>query len=156
RQYLAALWNERSPDFTIPIDELLLLPPVEPMGSLAAALQRSPELAGFATERRVREARLRLARSAATPDLRWQVGLRRLEASNDFAVVAGVSVPLGARNRADPQIRAATVELAGLDVDFEAAEASLYATLVQAHGRYSAARREVLELQSEVLPRLVR
>lgn len=156
RQHLAALWAERDPDFTIPIDGLLTLPTIDPIESLAAALQRSPELSRIHSEQRVREARLRLARSSSVPDLKWQVGVRRLEADNDFALVAGLSMPLGSRTRNEPQVRAAAVELTGLELEHEATEIALYSTLAEAHGRYQVARLEVQELQDAILPRLAR
>ena len=35
----------------------------------------------------MREARVRLARTAATPDVDWQVGVRRLQEGGDMALV---------------------------------------------------------------------
>lgn len=156
RQHLAALWGERDPRFEIAAGDPLVLADVPEVTAIAELLERTPELARFAGERRIAEARLQLARSSATPDIDWQVGVRQLQASDDVAVVAGFSLPLGSRRRAQPEIRAADAELAQLSVQREAAGLSLYSTLVEAHGRYGVARLEVQRLREEVLPALQR
>lgn len=156
RQHLAALWGERAPTFDAVAGEPLALPTISPLQTLAAELERTPELAQFADERRIAEARLQLARSAATPDLEWQVGIRRLQESDDTALVAGVSMPLGSRARAQPEIRATDAELEALSIEREAKGLSLYSTLVEAHGRYTVAQAEVARLQQDVLPKLAR
>ena len=51
-------------------------------------------LAAAATDIETAEAGLRLARSQRAPDLTLTAGTRRLEASNDQAMVFGVSIPL--------------------------------------------------------------
>jgi cobalt-zinc-cadmium efflux system outer membrane protein len=70
--------------------------------------------------------------------------------------VAGFSLPLGTKRRAEPGIRAANAELAQLSVEREAAGLALYSTLSEAHGRYGVAQIEVARLRDEVLPALTR
>lgn len=156
RRHLAALWGERDPDFDIVVSDPLALPAIDDVSALVELLRNTPELAGFADERRIREARLRLARSEAEGDLGWQIGLRRLQAGDDIAFVAGVSMPLGAGRRAQPGIRGAEAELAALEIEREAQGLALYSTLVDAHGRYRVAQVEVQRLRDEVLPTLAR
>ena len=156
RQHLAVLWGERAPTFDTVAGDPLALPAIAPLQTLATELERTPELVQFADERRIGEARLLLARSAATPDLDWQIGVRRLQGSDDTALVAGVSMPLGSRARAQPDIRAADAELEALSIEREAKGLSLYSTLVEAHGRYTVAQAEVARLQQDVLPKLAR
>lgn len=156
RQHLAALWGERNPRFRIAAGDLLALPPIEDASALSALLDRTPELAQFVDERRIREARLQLARTSAVADVDWQIGLRRLQGSHDTALVASLSVPLGSRRRAEPEIRAAEAELSALEIERESKDLSLYSTLIDAHGRYRVAQIEVERLHDEVLPRLAR
>ena len=156
RQHLAALWGERAPQFAVAAADPLRLPAIADAAALADLLQRSPELAQFADAQRIGEARLQLARSAEAVDLDWQLGLRRAQDSGDTALVAGLSLALGSRARAQPGIRAAQAELDVLNVEREARGMALYATLVEAHGRYQLARLEVARLRDEVLPTLAR
>ena len=77
RQHLAAMWGERNPTFEAATVDPLGLPPVASFDELADWLSRTPEIAQLAGEQRIREARLQLAQTQATPDLDWQVGVRR-------------------------------------------------------------------------------
>ena len=156
RQHLAALWGERAPGFSVVEQDATALPAIAGFDVLEDWLDRTPELAQFVGERRIREARLQLARSEATPDVDWQVGVRRLQESGDFGLVGSISVPLGTRSRAQPGIRAAEAELAALSVEREAKGLALYSTLAEAHGRYRVARIEVRRLGEDVLPRLAK
>lgn len=154
RQHLAALWGERDPQFDIVASDPLVLPQIAAFGELISLLERTPELAQFASERRIREARLQMARSERSSDLDWQVGVRRLQAEDDFALVGSVSMPLGAGRRAKPDIRIAEAELASLEIERESKGLSLYSTLTQAHGLYLTAQLEVQRLRDDVLPKL--
>jgi cobalt-zinc-cadmium efflux system outer membrane protein len=156
RQHLAALWGERDPAFDVVAGDPLTLPAIADFAALTELLAQTPELARFADERRIGEARLQLARSQATPDLDWQVGVRRLQASGDFGLVGSVSLPLGSAARAAPDIRIAEAELAILEIEREAQGLALYSTLTEAHGQYRVAQSESARLQSEVLPKLAR
>lgn len=156
RQHLAALWGERDPTFAVVPINPLALPKIASFDQLGQWLARTPEIAQFAGEQRIREARLQLARTQATPDINWQVGVRRLQATDDFGLVASASMPLGARTRAQPEIRVAEAELALLEIERESRNLSLYSTLADAHGRFLSAQLEVSRLGGEVIPKLGR
>ena len=156
RQHLAALWGERNPAFDVVAGNPFLLPDIAAFAELDALLASTPELARFADEQRIGEARMQLARSQATPDLDWQVGVRRLQATDDFALVGSVSMPLGSARRAQPELRAAEAELALVGIEREVQGLSLYSTLAEAHGRYLVSQLEVGRMQSDVLPKLAR
>lgn len=156
RRHLAALWGEREPQFDVATIDPTVLPPIADASALVALLEQSPELARFADERRIREARLQLARSDGAADVQWQVGVRRLEAGDDTALLASVSIPLGAYQRAQPARRAAEAELAALDVEREGKAFALQSTLVDAHGRYRTAQLEVERVRDDVLPLLAK
>ena len=79
-----------------------------------------------------------------------------MQDTSDTALVGGISLPLGARSRAQPEIRAAEAELEVLSIEREAQGMALYSTLVEAHGRYTGARDEVARLQDDVLPKLTK
>jgi cobalt-zinc-cadmium efflux system outer membrane protein len=154
---LAILWGETNPGAPPQLAALpLQLPAIPEFAALDVLLRDSPDLSRFADEVRIREARLQLARTSGTPDLDWQVGVRRLQAEDAWALTGGVSMPLGSARRADPEVRAATAELEALALERESAELALVATLAQAHGQYLAAKTEVDFARTELIPRLVR
>ncbi|QOY62439.1 TolC family protein [Lysobacter sp. H21R4] len=154
RQHLAALWGERAPEFTLGSADESTLPALAGFAQLEQWLERTPEIARFADELRIGEARLRLARAEARADIDWQVGIRHFRDSNDAALIASASMPLGASRRAQPAIHAARAGLAGLEIERESAALALYSTLAEAHGRYEVARIEAARLHDEVRPRL--
>ncbi|KRA51207.1 cation transporter [Pseudoxanthomonas sp. Root65] len=156
RQHLAALWGERAPRFEVAAGDPLALPAIDDVDALGSLLDGTPELAQFADERRIREARVRLARTASTPDLDWQIGVRRMQDSADTALVGGMSLPLGGKRRAGPEIRAAEADLAALEIERESRDIALYSTLTDAHGRYRVAQLDVQRTRNDVLPRLLR
>lgn len=156
RQHLATLWGERDPNFTVAATNPLALPEITAFAELAQWLAQTPEIARFADEQRIGEARLQLARAAAAPDVDWQLAVRRMQDTDDVGLVGSVSMPLGARSRAQPGIRGAQAELALLEVEREVAGLALYSTLAEAHGRFLTAQLEVQRLGSEVIPKLTR
>ncbi|HWS74635.1 MAG TPA: TolC family protein [Quisquiliibacterium sp.] len=154
---LAILWGEPNAGSAPALAPLPLhLAELPAFAALEALLRDSPDLRRFADESRIREARVQLARTAGTPDIDWQAGVRRLQGEDAWALVGGVSVALGSARRAGPEVRAATAELEALALEHESAELALAATLAQAHGQYVAARTEVEFARTELLPRLVR
>lgn len=156
RAALSALWRQREPGFEVVTGDPMQLPALQDFAVLADHLQRTPELALLAGERRIREAQVQLARSAARPDPGWQVGVRNSRDRGDTSFVAGVSLPLGSAARAAPEIRAAEAELALNGVERDARALQLYATLAEAHGRYLTSRLEVTRMSADVLPHLKR
>ena len=154
RQHLAALWGEREPVFQVVAGDPLVLPDIAEFSALVDLLQATPELARFADEQRIAEARLQLARSQNIADLDWQVGVRRLQVTDDFALIGSISMPLGSARRNQPELRAADAELAIIDLQRESQGLALYSTLADAHGRYRVAQVEAARLQSDVLPKL--
>ncbi|MEN5042018.1 TolC family protein [Stenotrophomonas sp. TWI1149] len=156
RAALSALWRQRDPGFDVVSGDPMQLPALQDFAVLADALQRTPELAVLAGERRIREAQVQLARTQARPDVSWQVGVRNSRDTRDTSLVAGFSLPLGSVRRAGPEIRAAEAELALNSVERDARALQLYATLAEAHGRYLTSRLDVTRMGRDVLPQLQR
>jgi len=98
---LASLWGDTDPDFPSLEGDLFHFGSSDSFEALYQRVSETPAIEIYASERRIREAEVQLARSASESDIRWQVGVRRFEGTNDTALVAGVSVPLfaGPRNR---------------------------------------------------------
>src|SRR5262249_863717 len=131
RLALAALWGSTGPAFTGTSADLFALEPVEAFENLVARLERNPDFVRFASEGRLRDAELRLARAQARPNLTFAAGIRRLNASSDTALVAGFSMPLQVFDRNQGNIREAEARLAQNDAArraaFLRARATLYA-----------------------------
>jgi cobalt-zinc-cadmium efflux system outer membrane protein len=132
-------------------------PPALPtLEELTARIAESPELLAFADEARIREARLRLAETEASPDARWSIGARRLQDGRDVGLVAGFSLPLGTRRRAEPAIAAARADQEALAMSRESAALQLEAVAVDAWSQIETGALQVDRLRTDVLPRLQR
>ena len=154
---LAVLWGDTAAG-NVPrvAGEPLVLPRLPELAELLRLLERNPELRRFADLARIEEARLQLARSEQSTDVAWEFGVRNLQAGDDWALVAGFAVPIGSAKRAEPSIRAARTAADVLGASRESAELALEATLIEAHGRFTAASLEVASIRDEWLPRLAR
>ena len=156
RRRLAVLWGGTAADFELVLADLGALPAVPDYEALVRLLADTPELQRFAHEARLREARLQLARTARVADIDWQVGVRRLQAGSDWALVGSVSIPLGSANRAEPGIRAAEAELSAIEFEREGQRRGLQATLAEAWGQLDLAIAHARRLETDVLPALQR
>jgi len=94
RKALAASWGSEAPVFTTARADFFATGRTESFGSLMARIGTNPDLARFATEARVREAQLALARTGAVQDVTVSAGIRQFADENEWAGVFGVSVPL--------------------------------------------------------------
>ncbi len=152
RAQLAALWGADQARFTTAVADLYAMPAVEDFESLASAMARAPDLMSYVAERRLRQAELELAQARARPSLTLSAGVRRLEASDDTALVAGVSLPLPLFNRRQGQQTESRARIAQADAERSAALVKARATLFALHGELRVARDEVEVLQGEVIP----
>lgn len=151
RVTLAASWGSFEPDFTSVAGNLQELPAVEPFAALAARLPETMAQRSALLEADAIAARRRVAVSSAKSDVTVSLGVRRLEAVDDQALVMSVAVPLGSRPRASLAIAEADAQLDALQArrDAQRAEAhqGLFATyqeLVHARTEYDALSRRML------------
>jgi cobalt-zinc-cadmium efflux system outer membrane protein len=139
RTALAALWG--TPDERPEVDLALFdLPGPAALDELRARLASLPDLERYASQARLRDAELRLATAQSVTDVRWQLGVRHLQAPRDQALIAGLSLPFGQRARAEPGIREAQANRARVDLEADAARFALESTLVGEHVRLLNAR----------------
>lgn len=111
RGHLAAAMGLEQPDFGEARGALFELPAPASVDALLARLRQSPDFLRFASEARLRDAQLNLARGQARGELRASLGVRRFESSGDTALVAGLNLPLLSGRRAAPALELAQAEL---------------------------------------------
>lgn len=152
---IALLWADAAPGAVPALSPLpRALPGLPGDDALREALARTPELQAFAVEARLREARLQLARSGAAADLDWQLGIRRLQDGRDQALVASLSLPLGANARAEPAIAGARAEQDALTLERESTQLRLEAVALDALAQARTQSALATRLSRDVLPRL--
>lgn len=148
---LAALWGSTGPSFTGVSADLFALETIEPFESLVARLERNPDFVRFASEGRLRDAELRLARAQARPNLTFSAGIRRLNGSSDTALVAGFSMPLQIFDRNQGNIREAEVRVTQNDAARRASFVRTRATLYSLYQELLAARDRMQTLRTDAL-----
>lgn len=154
---LTLLWGDPTSDVVPEVASVpASLPELPGLETLTKRIADAPELMAFADEARIRETRMILAETEARPDLRWSAGVRRLQDGRDVGLVAGFSLPLGGRQRAEPTIAAARAERDALAMQRESAELQLEAVAVDAWSQVSTAALQAERLHTDVLPRLER
>ena len=153
---LASLWGETRVDFQRLQGDLFRFESSERFEVLYQQASESPVIRVYASERRMRDAEIRLARSQSESDIRWQIGARRLETTGDTALVAGISMPLfaGRRNRGEEQAARAARD----EVQYRQEEAllQLHALLFEAYHTRQQNIDAVEQLRSTVLPDLTK
>jgi len=118
---LGAQWGITEPDFQTVEGVLTSMPRVELFQTLLARVQQNPELALFVSESRLAEAELNLARARSRPSWELSGGLRRIESTDDWAVVGGITVPLRLGNRNQGRIAETRANVDQVEAEAEAA-----------------------------------
>lgn len=156
RTALAVMWGDEEARFERAVGDLFEFPDIEPLERYVARLDGNPDLLQFAAEQRAIDARQRLAESARAPNVTFSAGVRRLEASDDQAFVAGFSVPFGARKRTVPELRAAAAERERLSFNAAAHRLDLHARLFGFYQEILHARMEANVLRTDIRPQAQR
>jgi cobalt-zinc-cadmium efflux system outer membrane protein len=151
---LSAFWADTTPDFTQVKADLFALPVSPPLPDLLALLEKNPDVALLGNEVLLRTAELRQAQAERKPSLEWNTGIRRLQATDDSALVVGVSMPLGSSKRASGAVTTATANQASAEQQRDTTGIQLKAQLLSLHQEYQQARGEVEALRSDVIPPL--
>jgi cobalt-zinc-cadmium efflux system outer membrane protein len=152
RYALSASWGSPEPAFTTARAELFDLRAVESFQALMDRLEQSPDFIRFASEARLREAELRLARVQTRPNLTFSVGVRRFEQTDDAALVAGFSMPVPIHDRNQGAIKEAQIRLDQTDALRNAARVKARASLLALYQEMNTDRARVDTLRNEAVP----
>ena len=152
RVTLAVLWGEQGADFPRVAGKLFDLPDPGPFDVLAQRLPQNAEQQAFLLEARQIDARERLAQSARKPDLHATLGVRRLEALDDEALVLSFSMPLGSSARSAIAVGEQQAGRQELDARRSAAWLESYQHLFAQFQEMQHARLEVTTLRERMIP----
>lgn len=149
---LASLWQGESSGIESLVGTLANLPESPEEEPLARVVANSPRVAAREYEVSAAEAALGLAGVQGIPDPTLSVGYRRMNDSNDHAMVAGLSLslPVFDRNQGGAAEARAALEQASAELTGERTRVLAEAKATVA--RLDAARDEALALQKDILP----
>lgn len=121
RTALADFWGG-APDFGV---DLCNLSPGGSHDEHTLDIASSPELARLEAERKQAQAAIRLAQAERVPDVTWSAGVRKFGVDESLGVLGGISVPLGAPNRAAPYEQKAGAQARQLEAEADALRQTL-------------------------------
>ncbi|MBT8079601.1 MAG: TolC family protein [Gammaproteobacteria bacterium] len=153
RRLLAATWGSPSPDFGHARGALCSLSDLPPFEELAARISQNPDLLRFATEQRLRAAEAQLASARQRPDWTLSAGIRHTALIDEQSLVFSVSVPLGAKSRAEPGRRRANALAGQSELREQAFELDVQATLFDIYQEVLHTVHEVGVFDGEILPK---
>lgn len=151
---LAAQWGEHSDTAFAVVGNLKEIPNIEQLSVAYDKLKTNPNILQFATQRRIAESEIALAKVSAKPAWQIRAGLRRSEANDDFGVVAGISVPFGSENRNQGQIRALQAKQRQQEAESEALYQRISTQILLLTHQLKHNRHVVEGLSQETIPAL--
>lgn len=154
RLKLAAFWGQSQPDFVEVQANLFFFSELPSSSELSARLLQNPDRLLLAEEVKVQSANLRQAQAQSRSAVEWSAGVRRLQSSDDTALVVGVNVPLGNSARASGAIKTANALQAHAEMREQQAGPLLESRLQQLLGFRKQSIAEANRLQQDIIPKL--
>ena len=151
---LAAYWGENSVTFSEVQGDLFQFGNDSDFNSLFAKLEKNPAIQIYASEQRLKEAEIQLAKTESTANIKWSVGVRRSQEANDTALVAGFSLPLFAEKRNSGAIASALAERDQVAIEKEATKLRFRNHLLRAYSNRKQAILTANSLKQSVIPML--
>ena len=152
RQSLAALLGDEEPSFGTISADLMTFPEVPDFPDLITRLEESPVLARYSVEARWREAQIRLQESLRQTGPLVSGGLRRVEATDDFGLVASVSLPLPVRDQSLGRVREVRELRDQVDARAKTTRLEMVTTLFEVYQEMKHKRLVLTQLQDEIIP----
>jgi cobalt-zinc-cadmium efflux system outer membrane protein len=153
-RWLAAQWGETRPAIMRVQGNITELPEPDSFAELLARVDQSPNLRRFLSERRLREAELRRIEADAKPNWRLSAGVRQMQMTDDQALVAGITIPLGANKRNEGNVATARAELARSDADRVVTRVQIETRLFALYEELKHSLHRAITLRDDILPRV--
>ena len=100
---LAAQWSENPQPVQL-TGNLRHIPSIDDLDKQLAKIKQHPRLKALANQERILQSGIALARTEAEPQWRVSAGIKRFEATDDFGLMAGVSIPFGKDKRSEGKV----------------------------------------------------
>ena len=151
---LARFWGDTTPAFSTLEGSLFEFGTNQDFEQLYARVKTSPAIQVFASEARIRDAEVTLARARGRSDLTWRVGIKRFEETGDSAFTAGLSIPLFSSKRSSGEVKAALENRNTVDYARQDLLLRLHAQLFEAWSHRKQSIAAANKTQNVVIPAL--
>jgi cobalt-zinc-cadmium efflux system outer membrane protein len=149
---LATAWGAFEPTFSALSGDLRALSPIPHELELVARMTSSPELERWQAEVATRHAAIQLEDAGRIPDMTLGIGPRHFNASNDWALVVGLEMPIPIFDRNQGARRASRSQLSRSREQQRAAELRLRSVLARSYQGLASAYAEAMALRDEAIP----
>ena len=156
KKVLASQWGSANVEFTRVNGALILSEQVINYDTLENEIKNNPQVRYFLTQQRVIDSEITLSREEVKNRWRFNTGVRRYEATEDYGLTFGVSLPLGKSTRNKHQISALSAEQARYMADARAKEIQLSTQLFVLYQELQHSYHLNTALTEKILPRLER
>lgn len=152
KQNLASVWGSMTPLFKKVNGDLFAMQTVPEFSNLLSRLNNNPDLARWSAEiERYRKA-IDLAKAQKKPNITFMAGGRHFAENNDFAIVAGMSIPLFIFDDKQTGVEEAQMLLTQALQEQQAAKITIRSSLIESHQQLQMSLTEITVLRDEVLP----
>ncbi len=153
RKKLSASWRNAQPVFSRAEADLFARKPVPAFEGLVERISKSPEIARWVSEKKLREAEIKLADARRVPNVTVGGGIRHLQGFHDQALVFGFSMPLQLFDRNQGGTAEARALLGRTEAEQKAAEVRLGTVLLGLYQEMAWAVQVMDGLQKEIVPK---
>jgi cobalt-zinc-cadmium efflux system outer membrane protein len=154
KRMLATQWSARQPDFETASGSLAIATDRLNYEDLAQQLSAHPRVHKLLSQERLVQSEIALAETEAQSRWQFSTGVRRFENTDDFALVAGFTVPLGGEQRNRGRIAALAAERDAYRADADAVQLVLEARLFVLLQEFQHAQHVVGALRKQIIPTL--
>jgi len=151
---LSTYWGETQPTFSNLQGDLFAFGQEFAFDALYEKVKKSPAIEVFASEKRLKNAELRLAKSQSSADLSWQFGVRRFEETGDSALTFGLSIPLFSESRNRGEVKSALAKRNAVEFKRIDTLLSLHDQLFKAYSLRQQNMDAYRQLKNSVIPDL--
>ena len=152
RKVLTAAWGGTAPTFSAAQGDLERSPEVPSFEALSERMADNPEMVRWLVEIERRRASLEMERAGRFPDVTLSGGVRYHNPTDDWALVAGLSIPIPVFNRNQGATLEAQCRVAKAEEQRRALHVRVRTALASIYQRLSSARNEAVSLKNDVLP----
>jgi outer membrane protein, heavy metal efflux system len=151
---LAAQWGETLAPFTAVNADIHQIPAIVSYPELQARLKQHPRLQYLVTRERFEESHIALAQSQGKAQWRVSAGIRQLAATDDQALVAGVSVPLTVFDRQQGRVAEARALAALSRAERDAEQVAIDTAVFSLHQELSHSLHTLHSYSTQIIPAL--
>lgn len=151
---LSAQWGAKDVSFAQVRGNIFTLPEVTLYSELQRKLNDNPRLHYFVTSERWEESQLALAKAQTQAQWRVSAGVKHLSATNDQALLAGVSVPLNVFDRQQGRMAEARANMELNRAEREAERVRLDAAIFGLHQELLHSLHIIKSYRNDILPSL--